>query len=59
MSTRSTDIGMLNTERRQQLSMTYGSETLLAAPQTQHPRIVAKLQRAAEERREEYNGRNN
>ena len=52
MSTRSTDIGMLDTERRQQLSMTYGSETLLAALQSQHPRIVAKLQRAAEANRQ-------
>ena len=52
MTTRSTDIGILDTERRQQLSMTCGSETLLAALQSQHPRIVAKLQRAAEANRD-------
>jgi hypothetical protein len=34
-------------ERRHRLSMENGSSALLTALQTKHPRIVAKLQRAA------------
>lgn len=52
MTTNPTDFGMLDTERRQQLSMAYGSEALLTALKQQHPRIVAKLQRAAEANRQ-------
>jgi len=46
-----TDASIMDTERRMRNSMTYASETLLAALQSQHPRIVAKLQRAADANR--------
>ncbi|MFZ9627304.1 MAG: hypothetical protein ACO3AD_18755 [Burkholderiaceae bacterium] len=45
------DASVLDTERRMRVAMTYASETLLAALQSQHPRIVAKLQRAADANR--------
>lgn len=40
-------------ERRHRLGMENGSSALLTALQTAHPRIIAKLQRAADTKKEQ------